>query len=149
MSSLPMSNFVHIVYAVISLPTMSPSPLTNIDGILRYAMYCSKLLVHTVRLIKLDNGASIPNRDVHNDPHILMTSSSHMSDRMRQQFGAKQGIPRNLVYVGKKTSIHGGQRDWRVDNADKIGYWETRHNRIMSDIEVDENNGLPSEEYKA
>ncbi|ERN13996.1 hypothetical protein AMTR_s00021p00179400 [Amborella trichopoda] len=42
-----------------------------------------------------------------------------------------------------------GHRDWQNVNADKIHHWLSRHERMMPDIQVDTDNGLPLEEYKA
>ncbi|ERM98023.1 hypothetical protein AMTR_s00120p00057920 [Amborella trichopoda] len=73
----------------------------------------------------------------------------YISDRVCRQFGAKQSISINPLSVNKRSSRHGGQRDWRNVNSDKIHHWLSRHDYMMTDIEVDIANGLPSEEYKA
>ncbi|ERM94123.1 hypothetical protein AMTR_s00010p00138560 [Amborella trichopoda] len=55
----------------------------------------------------------------------------YMPDLICHQFGAKQGISKNPLVVNK------------------IASWLSRHDRIMSDIQQDTANRLPSEEYKA
>ncbi|ERN18832.1 hypothetical protein AMTR_s00067p00119190 [Amborella trichopoda] len=74
---------------------------------------------------------------------------SYMLDRVCCQFRVKQGIPRNHLSVDKRSNRHGGQRDWQNVNSDKIHHWLSRHDHMMTDIEVDIANGLPLEEYKA
>ncbi|ERN19544.1 hypothetical protein AMTR_s00062p00071490 [Amborella trichopoda] len=44
----------------------------------------------------------------------------YMSYIVCRQFGAKQGIPINPLSVGKRSTRHGGQRDWRNINSNKI-----------------------------
>ncbi|ERN05304.1 hypothetical protein AMTR_s00007p00155890 [Amborella trichopoda] len=72
----------------------------------------------------------------------------YMPDRVRRQFGAKHGIPRNPLVVGKRASRQGGYQNWRSVNADKIHHWLSCHECLMHDIQVDTDNGLPSEDYK-
>ncbi|ERN14479.1 hypothetical protein AMTR_s00174p00039060 [Amborella trichopoda] len=73
----------------------------------------------------------------------------YIPDRVCRQFGVKYGMPRNPIYVGKRSSRQGGQRDWKNVNSDKIHQSLTWHERMMPVIKVDIANGLPSEEYKA
>ncbi|ERM93913.1 hypothetical protein AMTR_s00137p00056870 [Amborella trichopoda] len=54
-----------------------------------------------------------------------------------------QGIPRNPLSIGKRSSRQGGQRDWQNVNTDKIQHWLTRHDLMMPDIEEDTANGCP------
>ncbi|ERN10781.1 hypothetical protein AMTR_s00027p00219680 [Amborella trichopoda] len=95
--------------------------------------------------------------DKHTTFQIAMCITTHifddiaepyMSDRVCRQFGAKQGIPRNPSSVGRRSSKQGGQRDCRNVNSDKIYHWLSRHEHMMTDIESDTTNGLPSDEYK-
>ncbi|ERM97711.1 hypothetical protein AMTR_s00121p00083050 [Amborella trichopoda] len=73
----------------------------------------------------------------------------YMPDQVRGQFGAKQGILKNLLVVSKSASRQGGQRDWQIVNADKIAHWLSCQNHMMPEIVEDTDNGLPSEDYKA
>ncbi|ERM96247.1 hypothetical protein AMTR_s00001p00144390 [Amborella trichopoda] len=53
------------------------------------------------------------------------------------------------VISDDRASRQGGHRDWRNVNAAKIHHWLSCHERKMPDIQIDTDNGLPSEEYKA
>ncbi|ERN15139.1 hypothetical protein AMTR_s00056p00121360, partial [Amborella trichopoda] len=73
---------------------------------------------------------------------------SNIPDRVRRQFGAKHGIPRNPSVVSKRDNRQGEKQDWRTVNANKIAHWLSRHDCMMPEIIEDTDNGLPLEEYK-